>query len=79
MDLVENFRILRILLKMGGMRNLSARTDTPAALIELHFERGAVAHDSKFTLQELLDSVTESTTDDQSEPQGSFTDIADIP
>lgn len=79
MDLLKNAGMLRTLLRIAGLRNLSATTDTPAALIELHFDRGGIKHDSQFTVQELLDGLTETCSDTQSEPQGDFTDIADIP
>lgn len=79
MDLIKNAGMLRTLLRIAGLRNLTATTDTPAAVIELHFDRGGIPHDSKFTVQELLDGVTETTTDEQTQPQSKFTDIADLP
>lgn len=79
MDLLKNAGYLRTLLTIAGLSNLSATTDTPAAIIELHYDRRGVKHESKFTVQELLDGVTQTTTDEQSKPQGDFTDIADIP
>lgn len=79
MELLESFGILRTLLAVAGIRNLSATTDQPAAVIELHYQRQGIDHKSQFTVKELLDSLTKTTIHEQSEPDGGFTDIADIP
>jgi len=79
MELLETFGLLRTLLTVAGIRNLTATTDQPAAVIQLHYQRRGIDHKSQFTVKELLDSLTKTTIHEQSEPQGGYTDIADIP
>ena len=79
MDLLKNAGLLRTLLRIAGIRNISATTDTPAALITLHFESAGIEHDPQFSVQELLDNLTQTTAGPHSEPSGNFTDIADLP
>ena len=79
MDLLKNAGLLRTLLSVAGLRELTATTDTPAALIVLRYERRGMKHESKFTVQELVDGVTQPTIDEQSKPQSNFTDINDLP
>ena len=79
MDLLKNGGMLRTLLRIAGIRNVSATTDTPSALINLHFECGGIEHDPQFSVQDLLDSLTQTTAGPHSEPAGNYTDIADLP
>lgn len=79
MELLESFGLLRTLLKVAGIRDLLATTDQPGAVIELHYQRRGVDHKSKFTVQELLDSLTQTTIDEHSTAQGTYTDLADVP
>lgn len=71
--------MLRILGMYFGVSSIRATTDTPAAQIKLSYMRRGVEHKSSFTVQELLDAITEDTVDAHTEAPAGYTDIADIP
>lgn len=80
MDLLSKNKVsLKLLMGFAGISYLKATTDSPAARIELSWKRHGVEHDSSFTLAELLSYLTDPTTEEQTQPQGDFTDIADLP
>ena len=80
MDLLDNNELLlRTLARFFGVSNIQGTTDTPAAQIKLSYMRRGVEHKSSFTVQEVLDAITEHTVDAHTEAPAGYTDIADIP
>lgn len=75
----KNVAWLQIPLGLMGISQVKAKTDTPAARIQLSWHRRGVDHDSSFTLEELLAHLTETTTGERTRPQGNYTDIVDLP
>jgi len=70
---------LHILVGFVGASQIKATTDTPGARIGLTYTRRGVEHNSNFTLEELLSSITEDTVESQTHAPGDYTDIADLP
>ena len=80
MDLLGNSGpLLRTLVGWFGVSSIRATTDTPGAQIELSYKRRGVEHKSSFTVQELLDGITEDSLQAHREPPAGYTDITDIP
>jgi len=68
-----------MLLGFMGVSQVKATTDSPGARIALTYTRRGIEHNSNFTLEELLSSITQDTVDRQTHAPGEFTDIADLP
>ena len=80
MDLITNSAgMLRTVARIAGISSIQATTDTPAAKIELSYNRKGQEHKSAFTLEELLSGISERTTDARTPAAAGYTDISDIP
>lgn len=62
-----------------GVSEIKATTDTPAARVTLSYMRRGETHQTEFSLQELLDGITQDTAESETPAPDGLTDIADIP
>ena len=80
MHLIDNNgAMLRTLARVCGVSSIQATTDTPAAKIELSYQKRGIEQKSSFTVKELLDVFSERTTDARTHVPPGYTDISDIP
>ena len=68
-----------MILGFVGVSQVNATTDTPAARVTLSYIRRGETHQTEFSLQELLDGITQDTAESETPAPDGFTDIADIP